>query len=94
MSGNAEAEKKKVAAAVKEPKPKAAKASKAADTIISQVRQAALSDKEVQALIDILLLKQVRIFIQCVGSVFIQSGSSRKSRSGSRRPLSPDPSLK
>jgi hypothetical protein len=61
VSSSAEPEKKKPAAA-KEPKPKAGKAAaKAADSIISQVRQAPLADSEVQALIDILLLKQVPV---------------------------------
>jgi cell fate (sporulation/competence/biofilm development) regulator YmcA (YheA/YmcA/DUF963 family) len=62
VTSGAEPEKKKQPpAAAKEPKSKAAKAAaKTADSIISQVRQAPLSESEVQSLIDILLLKQVR----------------------------------
>lgn len=56
VSGHVEAEKKKPAAVNKEPKVKAQKAAKT--DVISQVRQATLTDTEVQALIDILLLKQ------------------------------------
>jgi len=56
----AEVEKKKVVVAAKEPKAKGAKAAK--NDILSAVRQAALSDSEAQALIDILLLKQVSLF--------------------------------
>lgn len=57
MSGSVDTEKKKVA--VKEPKMKAPKAVK--NDILGLVRQATLTDTEVQALIDVLLLKQVRI---------------------------------
>lgn len=67
MSGKtSEPEKKK--AAVKESKPKSPKAPKA--DILSQVRQATLSDTEVQAIIDVLLLKQVCsnfLFLSVIG---------------------------
>ena len=54
-----EVEKKKAVAAAKEPKAKAPKGAK--NDILSAVRQATLSDPEVQALIDVLLLKQVPV---------------------------------